>query len=61
MTLKTKKLDQGTTEMFISEFEKKESLWNVMSKIFKNCNTFLTTSNIEPNQTSMRDCFCENS
>ena len=37
MTLKTKKLDQGTTEMFISEFEKEGSLWNVMSKIFKNC------------------------
>ena len=36
MTLKAKKLDQGTTEMFISEFEKERSLWNVMSKIFKN-------------------------
>ena len=35
MTLKTKKRDQCTTEMFISEFEKAESLWNVMSKIFK--------------------------
>ena len=23
--------------MFISEFEKKESLWNLMSKIYKNC------------------------
>ena len=36
MTLKTKELDQGTTEMFISEFEKEVSLWNVMSEIFKN-------------------------
>ena len=36
MTLKTKKLDQGTTEMFISEYEKEGSLWNVMSAIFKN-------------------------
>ena len=35
MTLKTKNLDQGTTEMFISELEKEESLWNVMSEIFK--------------------------
>ena len=38
MTLKFKKLDQGTTEMFISEFEKEESLLNVISKIFKNRN-----------------------
>ena len=36
MTLKTKRLDQGTPEMFISEFEKEGSLWNVMSKIFRN-------------------------
>ena len=36
MTLKTKKLDQGATEMFISEFEKEGSIWNVMSEIFKN-------------------------
>ena len=36
MTLKTKKLNQGTTEMFISKFKNEESLWNVMSKIFKN-------------------------
>ena len=26
VTLKTKKLDQGTTEIFISEFEKERSL-----------------------------------
>ena len=38
MTLKTKKVDQGTTEMFISEFEKEESFWSVMAEIFKNCN-----------------------
>ena len=38
MTLKTKKVDQGTTEMFISEFENGESFWNEMSEIFKNCN-----------------------
>ena len=38
MTLKFKKLDQGTTEMFISEFEKEESLLNVISEIFKNRN-----------------------
>ena len=36
VTLKTKKLDQGTTEIFISEFEKEGSLWNVISEIFKN-------------------------
>ena len=36
MTLKFKKLDQGTTEMFISEFQKEENLLNVMSEIFKN-------------------------
>ena len=36
ITLKTKKLDQSTTEVFISEFEKEGSLWNVMSKVFKN-------------------------
>ena len=35
MTLKTKKPDQGATEMFISEFDKEESLWNVMSEIYK--------------------------
>ena len=36
MTLKTKKLNQSTTEMFISKFKNEESLWNAMSKIFKN-------------------------
>ena len=36
MSLKTQKLDQGATEMFISEFEKEKSLWNVMSTIYKN-------------------------
>ena len=36
MSLKTKKLDQGGTEMFISEFELEESLWNAMSEIYKN-------------------------
>ena len=36
-TLKTKKLDQGTTQKFTPEFEKEESLWNVMSEILKNC------------------------
>ena len=36
MSLKTKKLDRGATERFISEYEKKESLWNVMSEIQKN-------------------------
>ena len=38
MYFKTKKLDQDATEMFISEFEKEESLWNVMSKINKSHN-----------------------
>ena len=37
MSLKTLKLDQGATKMFISEFEKKESLCNVMSEIYKKC------------------------
>ena len=36
MNLETIKLEQGTTKMFISEFEKEGSLWNVMSEIFKN-------------------------
>ena len=36
MTLKTKKLHQDTTEMFISKFKKEGSLWNVMSEMFKN-------------------------
>ena len=36
MSLKTLNLDQGLTEMFISEFEKKENLWNLMSEIYKN-------------------------
>ena len=35
MFLKTKKLDQGTTEMFISEIEKEENIWNVLSEIQK--------------------------
>ena len=35
MSLKTKKLDQGATEMFISEFDKEENLWKVMSEIYK--------------------------
>ena len=36
MSLKTLNLDQGATEMFISEFENKESLCNViMSGIYK--------------------------
>ena len=36
MSLKTQNLDQGATEMFISKFENKESLCNVMSEIYKN-------------------------
>ena len=36
MSLNTKKLDQGAIEMFVSEFENKESLCNVMSEIYKN-------------------------
>ena len=36
MTLKIQKLEQGATEMFISEFDKKKSLWNVMSEMYKN-------------------------
>ena len=35
MSLKTLKFDQDVTEMFISEFKNKESLCNVMSKIYK--------------------------
>ena len=38
MSLKTLKLDQDTTEIFILEFEKEESLGNVMSEIYKNHN-----------------------
>ena len=33
----TKKVNQETTEMFISKFEKEDSLWNIMPKSFKNC------------------------
>ena len=36
MSLKSKNFDQGTTEMFLLEFEKEESFWNVMSEIYKN-------------------------
>ena len=36
MSLKTQKPGQGATEMFISKFENKESLCNVMSEIYKN-------------------------
>ena len=35
MSLKTLKFAQDVTEMFISEFKNKESLCNVMSKIYK--------------------------
>ena len=34
ISLKTLKLDQGATEMLISDFEIKESLCNVMSEIY---------------------------
>ena len=36
ISLKSYKLDQGATEMFISEFENTENLCNVMSEIHKN-------------------------
>ena len=36
MSLKAYKLDQGATEMFISELEKTGSLCNTMSEIRKN-------------------------
>ena len=36
VSIKTQNLDLGTTEMFISEFEKKESFCNVMSQTYKN-------------------------
>ena len=36
MSLKSYKLDQGGTEMFISEFENAENLCNVISEIHKN-------------------------
>ena len=36
MSLKAYKLDQGATEMFISELEKTGSLCNTMSEIHKN-------------------------
>ena len=35
MSLKAYKPDQGITEMFISEFENTESLYNAMSEITK--------------------------
>ena len=42
-SLKTGKFHQGATEMFISQFEKQESLWNVKSEIYKNRNGKKTT------------------
>ena len=39
MSLKAQKLDQVATEMFISEFENKKSLCNVISEIYKNGET----------------------
>ena len=39
MSLKGYKLDQGATEMFISELENTESLCNAMSEIHKNGDT----------------------
>ena len=36
MSSKAYKIDQGATEMFISEFEYEESLRNVISEICKN-------------------------
>ena len=36
MSSKAYKIDQGATEMFISEFEYEESLRNVISEIYKN-------------------------
>ena len=36
ISLKSYKLDQGATEMFISEFENTENLCSVMSEIHKN-------------------------
>ena len=36
MSLKGYKLDQGATEMFISELENTEGLCNAMSEIHKN-------------------------
>ena len=38
MSLKTKKHDQGTTEMFILELEKERSLWNGIWLKYKNRN-----------------------
>ena len=35
MSLKTKAFDKGATEMFTLEYDKEESLWNVMSEIPK--------------------------
>ena len=35
VSLKAEKFDQGATDVFISEFESKESLYNVMSEIYK--------------------------
>ena len=36
MSLKTWKLDQSATDLFILEFENKESICNVRSEIYKN-------------------------
>ena len=35
MSLKTKKLDQDATEIFVSDFEKEQKLWNAMFESYK--------------------------
>ena len=37
MSLKTLKLEQGATEMFIFQNSRIKSLWNVMSELYKKC------------------------
>lgn len=40
---KIKKLNQSTTEIFTSEYKKEESLYHVMSQIYKNSNAKKTS------------------
>ena len=35
MSLKTKKLDEDATEIFVSDFEKEQKLWNAMFESYK--------------------------
>ena len=49
MSLKTKRLDQGGTEMFILEFKLEESLSNAMLKIYRIRNAKMRKKQVSKN------------